>query len=247
MTLDKLWYLQNRHVAERIRLAATGDMSQLSVITDPILLALDSSEYDKDGLDRIRGTRTVKDYINQLLLLGARNYRNAADFVTRNRYLLLEAPSKEDLIDARAKCTIMLHGLPDGLEVTEQDIESGIMDGLKMLEFVGEELWNNEVIKTMIDQLLEGRVAEMLKQTDSHLAEASPGVSKALQKAWSRSVHEYIRWATSNSVAGPGSVDTLVLLGREESLRRLKLAEEVLEQSQIPLKDSGSSVDMTNS
>lgn len=46
--------------------------------------------------------------------------------------------------------------------------------------------------------------------------------------SWTKLVHDYLRWALLAGMSGPSGVDTMHILGRSETLRRLDVAEKAL-------------------
>ena len=49
-----------------------------------------------------------------------------------------------------------------------------------------------------------------------------------VEKSWTKLMHQYLRWALVASKPGPDGVETMRILGREETGRRLATAEEAL-------------------
>jgi len=60
-----------------------------------------------------------------------------------------------------------------------------------------------------------------------HLKE-DEALTLRFSKAWSTFVHRYIRWAIMGAKSGPDGSVAMGILGREEALRRLELAKEVV-------------------
>lgn len=60
---------------------------------------------------------------------------------------------------------------------------------------------------------------------------ANPSV--ATDKLFKKELYHYLRWALSASAPGPGIPETMTILGREETLRRLQEAK-TLTQSLVP-------------
>lgn len=50
----------------------------------------------------------------------------------------------------------------------------------------------------------------------------------AVRKSWGGLVHGYVRWAVMGEAPGPDGAETMRILGREEVLKRLERAAEVL-------------------
>ena len=49
----------------------------------------------------------------------------------------------------------------------------------------------------------------------------------AADKAFKKELYHYLRWALSASAPGPGIPETMAILGRDESVRRLQEAREL--------------------
>lgn len=60
--------------------------------------------------------------------------------------------------------------------------------------------------------------------------EYQESAQKVIRKSWTKLVHGYIRWAIAGGQSGPDGADIMAILGREESLRRLKVAREIMEE-----------------
>lgn len=225
VTFDKLWFLQKSHAANYIKSAAEGNVSKLSLLTEPILAELQSHDLTKLA-KQVLGNRLLEDYVKALLALGARGYTNAPDFVEKHKYFFHETPTSFQL--HRSRPSFKLHNVPRQILLKQNITE--VATALKTLEFVGEDLWTVGIVKSMVQQVIDSQTRELLNSEtidSKHLDMAK--TEKAVSKAWSNLIHDYIRWATTNSMPGPASADTLLILGREESLRRLRLAEEVLQ------------------
>ncbi|KAL1994830.1 hypothetical protein VTN49DRAFT_1017 [Thermomyces lanuginosus] len=55
--------------------------------------------------------------------------------------------------------------------------------------------------------------------------------SKEEKKALTKEIYHYLRWALSGGASGPGIPETMAILGREETIRRLTEAREATKKS----------------
>lgn len=212
--MEKLWFLQRRHAAER----CTSAMREASAA--PIELLVSAIEHEvrtkyQETLppwllrgDPASKTHNLKGYIQSILLGDASNYENAAQWVHRNRYFFAfdrsQIPAERAFYDS--KQTIR----PAGLAHCARDI-------------AGE-----------LEKATSG--AELSKRTPSfaELQENVARVTQLMREQRGRSVGEreelakplmpFLREKLAMGSPGPSIDMVMALLGPEECARRLKLA-----------------------
>lgn len=75
--------------------------------------------------------------------------------------------------------------------------------------------WNIEMHRSNINSY-DGSDAVVVSEGES------PGVAK--DKVFKKELYHYLRWALSASAPGPGIPETMAILGRDETLRRIQEA-----------------------
>lgn len=226
VTFAKLWFLQKGHASQYIKRASGGDFSKLSLLTQPAIALLREQKADITASQILAG-RSLEDYVKELFMLGGRGYTKTADFIDDHKYFFA-TPIEQDLRLSRTK--FVLHNVPS--EVSERQLHtSELSQSLKMLEMIADDQWNAETIRSFLDQIITTKAEEGFSHYLDVGGALDPEVtSKAIHKAWGVLLHNYIRHALLASMPGPSSTHTLVILGREESLRRLQLTEQLVER-----------------
>lgn len=158
--------------------------------------------------------RNLKDYLALILRVDAKNFSTVEDFYQRNAYFF------KPVIHSRRRDS-SIHGIP----------LIDLARPARMISEVDVHSWDATS--------LHGKIAEAatFHTTAGTVADNSPlgAEDKSLhasQRAFSKALHSYLRWALAEGMPGPGIGHILAILGRSVSQSRLShAADSVREQS----------------
>jgi glutamyl-tRNA synthetase len=235
VSLEKLWFLQKRHAARYASFQPpkpsnpSHDLEELAV--KPLLNAL--SHQALQDPERFSFYRTIPEgdarfeFVRSIVWADAQNYTSPEDFISREAYFFASlTPS----ILASNRYRLVLHHLP--LEINRTVPESTFLPLVQTIYDISEQKWSKTELKARITSIVEkgsaGTLDEMRKES-ALLDEME--LEFTVKKSWVKLVHGYIRWAMVARMPGPDGAETMRILGRSESLRRLDAAREVLQMS----------------
>ena len=89
--------------------------------------------------------------------------------------------------------------------------------------------WNIKELKNRIGNILNDEHNISLEEAVDAKDEIDEEFSRRVTKAWSRVLHQYLRWAISAGRPGPDGAETMRILGRQETITRLKTARIIME------------------
>jgi glutamyl-tRNA synthetase len=217
VTFEKLWFLQRAHAG---RYLDAGDTSKISMMKKSITTALKSAE-PSISFDPLMISCDLSSHIDKLLQADGRSYTNGSAFLARNRYFFT-SPTKEELQATRPN--LRFRQVPLGIPFYPDLVE--VTSSFTYLSFIPAEQWKAETIKTCINSIIATKTDEMamniaVPETDFE------GKKTQLGRAWSKVIHQYIRWAAAAGMPGPDGAESLEILGRKQTLDRLEMAAEV--------------------
>jgi glutamyl-tRNA synthetase len=227
VALEKLWFLQRRHAS---RYAATQppkpsnpshDLEELAV--KPVLASVERQALQNP--ERFSFYSSIPEgearfvFIRNIVWADASNYTTPDDFVSRSKYLFTP-PTPSTLASYRPYTG--LHHLR-GEAKSEVPLPI-IIRYFQVLLNVPAEKWNKTELKARIEAIVKEGTAGSMEDIPKTEASADMEQALAVQKSWQKLVHTYIRSALVGGMPGTNSVDTMLILGRSESLRRLEAA-----------------------
>ncbi|KAI0901817.1 hypothetical protein F4806DRAFT_444665 [Annulohypoxylon nitens] len=182
------------------------------------------------------GELISRDYLNRILTQDGSNYKNDKSYVERIRYLIWEVPSplylesyKESIVDLELHL-IAEENIPGSKDAEDPELTEGTRTKisilmtklLDMLRNIPEENWNEKMdihsaVKTFINTVF--CVAEI---APTPYDEKKP---KIKHFGW-----HLLRWAMVGTKSGPSLQYSMVLLGKRETLERVKAALEVAKE-----------------
>ncbi|RDW88531.1 hypothetical protein BP6252_00563 [Coleophoma cylindrospora] len=241
VSFEKLWYLQKNHAARYALLPPSSNPSHslINLAVEPLVKLLNEAPAeDKSFFTAIPSEMGKKDYVLKVLLADAIKYTTPPDFLERNRFFF-KAPVRAELeatITPLQLGTTVLRttAISDKLEsasLRPQILPSHLLPIIAQFEQIEESSWDSEEIRGWINTI---SLQASLKLTPPELGikvenEAEREAIEAnVQKAWGKMIHEYLRWALLAKMSGPESAATMIVLGRDEVLKRLSLAQEVM-------------------
>jgi len=229
VSFEKLWFLQRRHAARYASIPQHAtilnpfhDLTELAVKS--IVRILDNNP----DLDRFPMYKSIPEgppreiFIKSILCRDASSYTNPTEFIIRNTYFFV-APTSETLTATIPP--LKLHKVPAG--ITHSFRPETILPFFNNFSEIPEPDWNATEIKSWINSIIE----QGAMRSVSELGELQPSPEEQeyiVRKAWSKLVHQYLRWAISASMPGPDGAETMKILGKDETIRRLDKAKEVI-------------------
>jgi glutamyl-tRNA synthetase len=161
--------------------------------------------------------RTLSEYIAPLIRADAKSYTDAKEFAKRNTTFFTTN------LD-RAPYTPASPSSPSSPEVPIQALHTAAA----ALTLVPSTHWDIETHRFNINSY-DGSDSVVLPTSESE----TPTAAITTDKVFKKELYHYLRWALSASAPGPGIPETMAILGREETLRRMQDAKEST-QSLIP-------------
>ena len=232
---EKLWFLQRRHAARYASIDADRESnanlttpspshSLIELAVKPIIALLDQPSTSSDySFYHTMIHKHIREYfVTAVVNADAQNYTNPSEFIQRNIYFF-DRPSTEAL--SVTIPSLELHKLPSSYSNT---VSPDTIIGLAgLLLSIPDEAWCLNALKGV---LYREAISRGLKMTLGESVEQSLDEAEVLkvEKSWTKLMHQYLRWALVASKPGPDGVETMRILGREETGRRLATAEEAL-------------------
>ncbi|KAI9051524.1 hypothetical protein LZ554_004570 [Drepanopeziza brunnea f. sp. 'monogermtubi'] len=234
---EKLNFLQKRHAARYASQSEAPDhplhdLTELAV--KPIVKLLDRRLENADNqipiYSAIPKGQLREEYIHAILMADAQNYQTPSDFITRSHYFF-SAPTAVEL--AEKVPNLKLRNVPPGVPFVPD------LDTITLFRSIyqhPDEEWTVEHTRGKIAWIIKQGTTMSLVALNEDQGETGTsggeGAEKLISQAWGKLVHGYLRWAIAGSVPGPDGAQTMQILGREETVERLELAEKVMRESQ---------------
>ncbi|CAI7634035.1 unnamed protein product [Penicillium bialowiezense] len=200
VAFEKLWFLQKAHAQ---RFAASGG-PEFDEMVNRVSSVVEQT-HPLDKLNTILKGRTLSEYIAPLIRADAKSYTGASEFAQRNSIFF--TPKLD-----RAPYAPATPASPSAPEVPMQALHTASA----ALTLVPPSHWSIETHRFNINSY-DGSGAVVLPETESD-SPAPPATDKMFKKE----LYHYLRWALSASAPGPGIPETMAILGRDETLRRLQ-------------------------
>ncbi|CZS99322.1 hypothetical protein WAI453_008225 [Rhynchosporium graminicola] len=223
VTFEKLEFLQKTHAA---RYASIGESSNplhslRHLAVKPIVTLLDRAARGLPVYAAYPEGEARERYISTILTLDARNYFNASQFIQRNMHFFA-APSVSDITASIPKFEL------DKVSFVPTPRTMSLFNCLVDVET---EDWTTDVIRERIVWIAQQGAQLIMAAMDQKQCarhEESAKEELRVKRGWNKMVHQYLRWAIAAGRPGLSDVDTMNILGRQESRRRLRQAERVV-------------------
>ncbi|KAJ6099194.1 hypothetical protein N7467_000729 [Penicillium canescens] len=219
VAFEKLWFLQKAHAQ---RFAASGGpefdemVSRVSSVVE--------ADYPHDKLATILKGRTLSEYIAPLIRADAKSYTDAQEFVQRNSTFFTPKLN-------RAAYAPTTPAPSSSSSPSPQVPMQALHTAAAALTLVPPTHWNIETHRFNITSY-DGSDSVVLPEVESSATDA-PAAPVATDKVFKKELYHYLRWALSASAPGPGIPETMVILGRDETVRRIQDAK-ASTQSLVP-------------
>ncbi|EFR04814.1 glutamyl-tRNA synthetase [Nannizzia gypsea CBS 118893] len=222
VAFEKLWFLQKAHAK---RYAAEGG-PQFDAITQQVVKAA-LKRFTPEKLSPILKGRPLEKHVASLLREGARSYTTAEEFIAQNETFFTQTIDRPSYTSAAvAKNPSSEPAIPI----------STLHTAAAVLTMIPEEHWTAEVHRANIASYIFSDASVSALNRDAAIAKAEQEARKEL--------FHYLRWALSGGAPGIGIPNTMEILGRDETVRRLQDAREatkaLLPQKKMPSKKSAS-------
>ncbi|KAI9368085.1 hypothetical protein BJX61DRAFT_246681 [Aspergillus egyptiacus] len=214
VALEKLWFLQKNHAQ---RFAANGGPEFDKMVSDVSKIV--ESTFPSKELSQILQSRPLTEIITSLLQADARSFLNASGFVTRNSTFFTTTVDRPPYTPPPTTVPI-----------------SSIHVAATAFCFIPHSHWTAQMHSSNISSY-DG-ASTVLENSPAAADNADPEkVRIAADKTFKKELYRYLRWALSGGAPGPSIPDTMAILGRDETIRRLEEARELTRD-----KEAGSPV-----
>ncbi|KAE8145370.1 Glutamyl-tRNA synthetase [Aspergillus avenaceus] len=209
VAFEKLWFLQKAHAQ---RFAATNSPEFDDMVTK--LSKTVQETYPEEQYKSILQSRNLAEYIPPLLKADAKSFTTAPEFLTRNSTFFTTTLSRPAYAPKDPKSNVPITSLHTATAA---------------LTLVPESHWTIPTHKQNITSYdgASALLPEPLSPTDGKEVQEEGEARITADKTFKKELYHYLRWALSGSAPGPGIPETMVILGRDESLRRLKEARQL--------------------
>ncbi|KXG47852.1 Aminoacyl-tRNA synthetase, class I, anticodon-binding domain, subdomain 2 [Penicillium griseofulvum] len=210
VSFEKLQFLQKAHIQRLVKSGGPEFDEMVKKVSSVV-----EESYPLDELATILKGRTLSEYIAPLIRADVNSYTDAKEFAERNSVFftpkLSRAPYK-----------------PVSPQPSPEVPIQALHTAAAALTLVPPSAWNIETHRDNINSY-DGAESIIITASESEIS-IDP---KSAGKIFKKELYHYLRWALSASAPGPGISETMVVLGRDETLRRVQDAK-ALTQSLVP-------------
>ncbi|KAN0069299.1 hypothetical protein V8E54_012314 [Elaphomyces granulatus] len=207
VSFEKLWFLQKAHAQ---RVVATGGAEFENMVTK-VSEAVER-QWPRNQLESILRGRTLFQYISLLLRADAKSYTNIEEFLSRNNTFFTASLNRPPYVATSSK-KLSSSAETSSSSVAEIHVPLSILHTAAIaLCLVPESHWTAETHRLNIASY-NGAVDKSGAKEDL-----------AADRVFERELYHFLRWALSAGAPGPGIPETMEILGRAESIRRLEEA-----------------------
>ncbi|KAJ5165990.1 hypothetical protein N7492_006286 [Penicillium capsulatum] len=199
VAFEKLWFLQKAHAQ---RFAANGGPEFDEMVSRVCTVV--KERFPSTTLDAILQGRTLSEYIAPLIRADAKSYTTAAEFIDRNATFFTR---ELDRAPYTFTSTISPSDSTPSVPVQALQIAAAA------LTLVPPAHWTVETHRTNISSY-DGSDSVVVPETST--------TPVSTDKIFKKELYHYLRWALSASAPGPGIPETMAILGREETVRRVQ-------------------------
>ncbi|OJJ97134.1 hypothetical protein ASPACDRAFT_123938 [Aspergillus aculeatus ATCC 16872] len=217
VAFEKLWFLQKAHAQ---RFASAPESAEFQEMVQKLTTAVEAT-YPPEQLAPILQTRPLKSYITPLLQADAKSYTKPEDFLARNATFFqpaatLTRPPYTPASSPSATYPPTAAAIP----------LSALHTAATAFTLVPPSHWTLDTHRANI-AAYDGSSAVISAEQHQHQQPENEAARKAADKFFKKELYHYLRWALSGGAPGPGIPETMVVLGREETVRRLQDAKDL--------------------
>lgn len=227
VSFEKLWFLQKRHAGRLASLqfgsTQVKPAEDLKVLAVKPMIQLLERRTESEPLNfytSIPKGSAREEYIFSILLVDALNYTNPAEFIERNIYFFITPTADKLMVEVPQ---LKLHNVPPG--VTHTPSPKVFHSMLSQLAEMPNTQWTTTEIRSKLKLITQMGAQSSIREIETSLS----NTGSSFEKSWSKLIHQYLRWAISLGKSGPEGAETMRILGREETLSRLRTANEILD------------------
>lgn len=201
---------------------------------DPMLdVMLEDDEFKADHI-ALRATCATRseqqEYLYNILLADANNYVSPRQYLKRCKHFF-HPPMKDDLISRLPELRVPSTS-GDGFRLVSVLVVSKLFAMILNVEE-----WTTQQIKAITSTAVRD-CALLLMDRDLTLSDQDADKRAVhFQRAWSKVAYGLVRWAIHAGTNGPDGADTMKILGKDETRRRLDLAKTLLEERHMRKDD----------
>ncbi|KAE8444861.1 hypothetical protein EG329_014109 [Mollisiaceae sp. DMI_Dod_QoI] len=229
VSFEKLWFLQRKLAARYASIPDPFPTNPLHSLTGlaikPMVKLLDlrTATENLSLFASIPEGEARENYVRSIILVDAQNYTTPTDFIARNIYFFVR-PSLKKLHEKIP--SMKLHNVPSSIQYA---ISSNTIALFRNISSIPDSDWNLASIKEMTAFIISrGVTTSIASVKPEEPVDLEAGMGVTLQKAWSKLVHTYLRWAIFAGNQGPDGSETMRILGKEETGKRLEVAEKIM-------------------
>jgi glutamyl-tRNA synthetase len=218
VAFEKLWYLQKAHA----QIVAFKGGPRFDEIVERISTAAEK-RWTREILQSLLQGRKLNDHVALLFRADAKSYINTNDFLSRNATFFtstIQRPEYTPASNGNSSSSVPL---------------SALHTVAAALSLVPESHWTIEAHRSNISSydgataILDDKssgASEPFKLTNETDWQPT-SQNAAADKIFKKELYHYLRWALSAGASGPGIPETMAILGRKETLRRLDEARQL--------------------
>ncbi|RAL14905.1 glutamate--tRNA ligase MSE1 [Aspergillus homomorphus CBS 101889] len=211
VAFEKLWFLQKAHAQ---RFASTPESPEFQEMVQKVTTAAEAI-YPADQLSSILNGRPLASYITALLQSDAKSYTTAEHFIARNQTFFHSTKNMNRPMYTPASSPSSTYP-PTSTAIPISTLHTAAT----AFSLVPSAHWTVETHRANI-AAYDGSAAILSDNTDHFENEES---RKSADKFFKKELYHYLRWALSAGAPGPGIPETMAILGRDETVRRLQHA-----------------------
>lgn len=214
MAMGKLEFLSPKHAVARVEAGGRRYEEMLDLVVD-FVRKLCHKHADNLVPAMTKDKESQRQYIDAVLRLDAKNYRNALDFVTSHAYMFLHRPTDEVLPGVQDSISPVIHATWDE---KEQRFRDRLIEYLEPLALDPVKWTHESIAKAVADVDVSLRTDSLTSVTGEEVVSEKSTASQLIPKPIWRNIRESVCFGQS----GPSTIDVMLLLGGEIVLDRIK-------------------------
>ncbi|KAJ5723998.1 hypothetical protein N7488_002033 [Penicillium malachiteum] len=196
VAFEKLWFLQKAHA----QLFATNGGPGFDDMINRVRTSVEET-HSQESLAPILKGRFLEEYITPLVRADAKSYTTASEFKERNSTFFTTKIDRTPYTPASNSTPTTPSPVP----------MQALHTAAAALTLVPPSHWNIETHRFNINSY-----------DGSDSVALSSETTGSTEKVFKKELYHYLRWALSASAPGPGIPETMSILGRDETVRRIQ-------------------------